>query len=162
MIGDNERAEKIRLWLESSIGGNNLPLDLYSWRVLAYGPDAAELLDIPDFDLRFRKTMMVHGREVTGVWHGPDASIRDNMWIDGIGHMACAYFASGNVDRGNFYANQLDLLLIDREINGVATRGIPYTVSHAGGYDWIELDKGFVSAAAWYIFSKNNFNPMQP
>jgi len=160
LIGDVERAEKIRAWLEASLGGYNLPLDLYTWRVLAYGPEAAELMNVPDYDLRFRKTIKVNGRDVAGVWHGPDANITDNIWIDGVGHMACGYFAVGDIERGNFYANQLDALLMDIEINGVATRGLPYTVNRKGGYDWVELDKGFVSAAAWYIFAKNKSNPM--
>lgn len=160
LIGDNERAEKIRQWLESSIGGNNLPLDLYTWRVLAYGQEAADLMKVPDYDLRFRKTVHFNGHDVVGVWHGPDAKITDNIWIDGVGHMACAYFAAGDDERGNFYANQLDALLIDRTIGGIQTRGLPYTVSRVGGYDWVQLDKGFVSASAWYIFAKNKFNPM--
>lgn len=161
LIGENARAENIRAWLESSIGGHNLPLDLYTWRVLAYGQEAAELMNIPDYDLRFRKTITLNGRDVAGVWHGPDANITDNIWIDGVGHMACGYVAAGNLERANFYANQLDALLMDREINGVSTRGLPYTINHKGGYDWVQLDKGFVSAAAWYIFAKNRFNPMK-
>jgi len=160
MVGDRDRAASIRAWIESAISGNDLPLDLYSWRVLAYGPDAAELLEIPDGDSRFRKTVTFRGREVVGVWHGPDAHIHNNIWIDGVGHMACSFFAAGDETRGNFYANQMDALLIDIDINGVATRSIPYTAGKNGGYDWVNLNKGFVSTAAWYIFAKNRFNPM--
>ena len=160
MIGDEETASSIRAWLESVLHGNDLPLDLYSWRVLAYGPSSAHLLKIVDEDTRFRKTVHVRGQDVVGVWHGPDPHIHDNIWIDGVGHMACSYFVAGDEGRGNFYANQLDALLIDIDLNGIATRSIPYTISHRGGYDWVRLDRGFVSTAAWYIFAKNRFNPM--
>lgn len=161
LSGNKARAGQIREWLEVSLAGNNsLPLDLYTWRVLAYGKEAADLLNIPDYDLRYRKIVSVNGRDVTGVWHGADGNIRSNIWIDGVGHMACAYYAAGNEERADFYANQMDLLLMDREISGVMTRGIPYTVIHEGGYDWVALDRGFLSTAAWYIFAKNRFNPM--
>ncbi len=159
LLGEQEKARQIRLWLDASLHGNDLPLDLYTWRAMAYGPEARALMDIPDRDPRFRKTVQVNGRRVTGVWHGPDAGITGNLWNDGLGHMACGFFAVGEAGRGNFYANQMDHLLRDIDIGGVRTRGIPYTVNRTGGYDWVDPDKGFVSTAAWYVFAKNRFNP---
>lgn len=159
LLGEHEKARQIRLWLEASLHGNDLPLDLYTWRALAFGPEARALMDIPDRDPRFRKTVPVGGQRVTGVWHGPDAGITDNLWNDGLGHMACGFYAVGEPRRGNFYANQMDRLLLDIEIGGVRTRGIPYTVNRKGGYDWVDTAKGFVSTAAWYVFAKNRFNP---
>ena len=122
-------------------------------------PEAADLMDIPDQDPNYRKTAWVDGRQVTGIWHASDAGITDNFWCDGLGHMACGFFAVGEPERGNFYANQMDRLLRDIEIQGVRTRGIPYTLSRKGGYDWVDPRKGFTSTAAWYIFAKNRFNP---
>ena len=52
-------------------GRNDLPLDLYTWRVSAFNGQHAELLDIPDFDLRFRKKVEFNGREVIGFFSSP-------------------------------------------------------------------------------------------
>ena len=139
-------------------GRRNLPLDLYTWRVLAYG-NHPELLDVPDFDLRYRKTIRVNGRAAMGFYHTADLSI-ENIWLDGTGHIACAYLAYGDPSRGCFYSNQLDAFLIDRVIGGVKTRALPYTANQTGGYEWVRPDRGFVSVSAWYLFSKNKFNPM--
>lgn len=160
LCGEEEYAEKVRIWLDRSGGGNSAPLDNYTWRVLAYGKEASHLLDIPDYDLRYRKTMEVKGKKVAGLYHCADIGI-DNIWLDGTGHIACAYMTCGDKQRGYFYANQLDAFIIDREINGVKTHAIPYTANETGGYEWVEFDKGFISVAAWYIFAKNGFNPLQ-
>lgn len=160
LCGKEKYAKKIKIWLDSVCKGNTLPLDLYTWRVLAYGKKAAHLLNIPDYDLRYRKTLTVNGKKVMGFYHGADINI-DNIWLDGTGHIACAYMTCGDRQRGYFYANQLDAYIIDRVINGVKTRAIPYTANKAGGYDWVDINKGFVSVAAWYIFAKNGFNPLQ-
>lgn len=159
LIGEHEKAEKIKIWLESVLNGNNLPLDLYTWRVLAFGKESADILNIPEYDLRFRKIMKKKGKNVMGVYHAPDINV-DNIWLDGTGHIACAYFAVGNKHRGNFYSNQLDHFLITRVIKGVKTKTLPYTAISAGDYEWVDQKKGFVSVVAWYIFAKNRFNPM--
>jgi hypothetical protein len=160
LCGEHEAAAKVRRWLDAHLKGNQLPLDLYTWRVLAYGREAAEVLDIPEHDLRYRKTLRRNGEKVTGFFHAADPSV-NNIWLDGTGHIACAYLTQGDRRRGFFYANQLDAFLIPRTLNGVKTRALPYTANKEGGYDWVRDDRGFVSVAAWYIFAKNSFNPMR-
>ncbi|MCK4904885.1 hypothetical protein KAS42_01390 [bacterium] len=160
ILGNDEMAGKIKTWLDRQFGNNkNLPLDLYTWRTLAYGKDYAYLLDIPDYDLRYRKTLTINGKKVMGFYHGPDINA-NNIWLDGTGHIACAYLAYGDKQRGYFYSNQLDGLLIDRIIDGKKTRALPYTANKTSGYDWVNPNKGFISVCAWYIFAKNRFNPM--
>ena len=159
LLGRKDRAQQIRTWLDSCLSGDRLPLDLYTWRSLAYGPDSAALLDIPDFDFRFRKTMTFNGRRVVGVYHSADITI-NNIWVDGVGHIACAYFAVGNPQRGNFYANQLDGVIVDRDIGGRHLRALPYVLNEQGGFGGMAIGKGSVSPVAWYIFAKNRFNPM--
>jgi hypothetical protein len=136
LCGENERAKKIRAWLDQTLKGKNLPLDLYTWRVLAYGPEAAEVLNIPEYDLRYRKTVMRKGEKVAGFFHAADPVV-NNIWLDGTGHIACAYLTQGDTRRGNFYANQLDAFLIKRTLDGVETRALPYTANKEGGYDWV-------------------------
>ena len=114
---EDEYARRFRAWLDQAIYGNDLPLDLYSWRSLAYGKDGAVFLSVPENDTRFRKTVTFHGREITGFFHAPDANI-NNIWLDGTGHMACAFFSTGNYGKGCYYANQLDRFIIEKVING--------------------------------------------
>lgn len=159
LVGEAARAAKIRTWLERVATGPNQPLDHYTWRAMAYGgAAAAELLRVPDFDLRYRKVLEVNGRRAAGVYPFANGEVT-NAWLDGTGHMACAFFAAGDVERGNFYANQYDAFLVDRTVNGVPCRGVPYTANTTGEFPWVRTERGFASTAAWYIFAKNRFNP---
>ncbi|MFA5292185.1 MAG: hypothetical protein WC496_04030 [Phycisphaerae bacterium] len=159
LTGDLQIAEKIKQWLDMQLKDKkDLPLDLYTWRVLAYGKDA-DLLNIPDYDLRYRKILTFNGKEAMGFYHCPNIEI-DNVWLDGTGHIACAYIAYGDRTRGYFYADQMDNFMINQTINGVKTHALPYTANKTGGYNWVRSDRGFISVCAWYIIAKNKFNPM--
>jgi hypothetical protein len=159
LTGDTELAENIRIWLDNQLTGKmNLPLDLYSWRVMAYGEDNG-LLDIPETSPLYRKTLTINDRKVTGFYFSADSKV-DNIWLGGTGAMACAYITCGAKSKGYFYANQLDKCLIERKINGVKTKALPFVLKITPGYEWVDLDKGFISACAWYLFAKNEFNPM--
>jgi len=153
-------APEIKKWLDNELGDRSgMPLDLYTWRVMAFGRGAKKVLAYPDTDLRYLKTIEFNGKKVKGVWHSAAEDI-NNIWVDGVGHMACAYYEAGDSKKAFFYANQMDNMLVDREIKGVKCKGIPYALNKAGGFEWIKEDKGFASCAAWYIFAKNQFNPM--
>ena len=161
VCGDDTMAGNIRNWLDSALmNAVDLPLDLYTWRVLAFGNGVASLLNIPEYDLRYRKILDVGGAGVMGFYHGPDIDM-NNFWMDGTGHMACAFQSVGQEERGCFYANQMDRLLISRTQYGHQTRSLPYTLNRTGGYDWVDTTKGFSSTAAWYILAKNRFNPLK-
>lgn len=161
LLGEKELAEQIRSWLEAELAGrNDLPLDLYTWRVLALDGQQAELLDVPDFDLRFRKAVSLRGRTIVGVFSAPAADV-ENLWIEGAAHMSCAYAAAGNLARANFYANQLDGAIIEQQLTAMPSHSLPYTANGAGGYEWVNPDEGFTSTAAWYILAKQRFNPLR-
>ncbi|MCD4693510.1 MAG: T9SS type A sorting domain-containing protein, partial [Calditrichales bacterium] len=117
------------------------------------------LLNIPEYDFRYRKILNLNGTYVMGFYHGPVEDI-DNIWIDGTGHIACAYLCYGDKQRGYFYSNQLDKLIIERIIGGNTTHALPYTANKTGDYGWVDINKGFISCCAWYIFAKNEFNPL--
>lgn len=159
LFKENEYSNNIRSWLDNSLHGKNLPLDLYTWRTLAYGNEFSYLLDIPESDFRYRKVIDIKGKKVMGFFHGPDINV-NNIWLDGTGHVACAYISFGDKYRGYFYANQLDNFIIESKIGGRVTHTLPYTLSKEGGYNWVNHNKGFISVAAWYIFAKNKFNPL--
>lgn len=160
LCGEKDIAKNIKKWLDKSLGERHgMPLDLYTWRVMAFGSQYKKLAAYPDIDLRYQKTVDIFGKKVKGVWHSASEDV-NNIWVDGMGHMACALYVANEPKRAFFYANQLDNILIDREINGVKTKGIPYALGPQGGFEWLKFDRGFASAAAWYIFAKNQFNPM--
>ncbi|HAH23596.1 MAG TPA: hypothetical protein DCL77_07540, partial [Prolixibacteraceae bacterium] len=72
LCGEDFYAHKIKIWLDSQLNGNTaLPLDLYTWRVLAFGAmvDAyTSLLNIPEYDFRYRKIINVNGMNVMGMY----------------------------------------------------------------------------------------------
>lgn len=159
LCGEDEYADKIKIWLDRVLKGDNLPLDLYTWRVLAFGKDYAYLLNIPEYDLRYRKTVTFNGKQAMGFFDHADINV-NNVWLDGTGHIACAFITLGDKERGYFYANQMDAFLIDRPVKGIEARSLPYTANKEGDYKSIRQDIGVVSVAAWYIFAKNKFNPL--
>ena len=161
LLGERELARQIRTWLDAELTGrNDLPLDLYTWRVLAFNGQHAELLDVPDFDLRYRKTVEFSGRPVIGMFSSCNGEV-NNIWTEGAAHMSCAYAAAGDLPRANFYANQLDAAIIEQRVGGSVTHSLPYTLNGSGGYEWVRQDEGFVSTAAWYILAKHRFNPLR-
>lgn len=160
LCGDYKTAEKIKAWLDAVLNWDPQPLDCYTWRALAFGKEYAKVLDIPESDPMFRKTVEAGGRKAVGFYHKSDGAV-NNIWLDGTGHIACAYETLGNKQRGYFYANQLDPFIFEMKINGAVTHALPYTANKEGIYGWVEPDVGLVSVAAWYIFAKNGFNPMQ-
>jgi hypothetical protein len=167
LCGELEKAGKIRQWLDyrmkelEAIPNIGLPLDLYSWRSLAFGDEGLYyrlLVNVPENDSRFKKQVTFMGRKVTGFYSFADASVQ-NVWLDGLGHMVCAFYSSGYKDKGDFYSSQLDSFLIVRNIGNSNCLAIPYTANKTGGYDWVDITKGFSSSCAWYIFAKHGFNP---
>ncbi len=159
MLGLHDHANKIKNWLENQLNPlDDLPTDLYAWRVLAFGDEYAELLNIPEYDLRYRKIIEYDSAQIMGFYHKADISV-NNFWNDGTGHMACAYLACGDKNRGYFYGNQLGQVIKEKTISSIPVHYIPYTLNTTGGYDWVDTSKGFISDMAWYIFAKNEFNP---
>lgn len=159
--GDTATAGNIRAWLNDNLNNAvDLPLDNYTWRALAFGKESAGLLNIPEYDFRYRKILTVGGRKMMGFYHGPDIE-QNNIWNDGTGHMACGFLSFGPRERGYFYANQLDSVLIDKLLYGRRVRALPYTLNRSGGYAWVDTTKGFASCAAWYLLAKNGVNPLR-
>jgi hypothetical protein len=162
LCGEDTLARNVRTWIDNALENlQDLPLDLYTWRTLAYGPSAAGLLDVPERDPRYRKTILLRGRRVTGFYHGPD-SAQNNIWTDGLGHIACAYLTCGSAEKGYYYANQMDSMIIERRMEGQLTHALPYAATRSGGYEWVDTSRGFTSCAAWYILAKNRVNPFRP
>lgn len=159
-MGDKTHAALVRAWLTRRLAGRrDLPLDLYTWRVLVFGRAEGGFLNVPEYDLRYRKTVRVRGSAACGFYPRPDLGI-SNIWMDGLGHMACAQMTAGDRERGFFYADQMDSFLIDRSLGGVRTKALPFAANTTGEFGWVRPDRGFSSACAWYLFAKYRFNPL--
>ena len=165
LCGEDSLAANIKEWLDYRMdilsGNDGLPLDLFSWRSLAFTHEGSyykQLVNIPENDPGFRKQVTFMGREPIG-FYSFDAVYINNIWLDGTGHMACAFYASGIPEKGDFYSAQLDSFLITRNIGGSVTNAVPYSANTDGGYSWVDINKGFSSSCAWYIFAKYGFNP---
>jgi len=165
LCGENEKAEMIKEWIDYRMNqlGNSpgLPLDLFSWRSLAFCHEGLYyklLVNVPENDQGFKKQVTFLGREATGFFSFDNPSVQ-NVWLDGTGHMICAFYAAGNEERGDFYLSQLDSFLINRNINNSNSLAVPYTANQTGGYNWVDITKGFSSSCAWYIFAQHGFNP---
>ena len=157
--GDEEYTDKIRTWLATKLRGNDLPLDNYTWRALAFCVPAYDVISVPEYDLRFRKKIIIHGDSLYGFYPSPNSEV-NNIWTEGIGHMACAQWYFGDRFRAYFYANQFDPLILRYTLYGKAIATVPYAVNRTGEYAWVDTAIGAVSSSAWYIFAKNGFNPM--
>jgi len=161
LCGEIEVAHNIKIWLDDQLNGNTaLPLDLYTWRVLAYGAMGEEytsLLNVPEYDFRYRKIISVNSKEVMGMYSSPNLTIQ-NFWNDGTAHISCAFQAFGDKQRGYFYANQLDPLIVNQVFGTQTNHGIPYTLN-TQGYQGVDPTIPVVSSSAWYILAKNGCNP---
>jgi len=159
MIGDDNYADKISRWLLPLIEGENRPLDLFAWKVLAFAPGFADDLNILEITPGYKKTCKFHGKNVVGFTSSRNN--HTNIWTDGLGHIVCAYEAIGNSEKADFYLRQMDKLVMRKLINGQQTASLPYTATNSPGYEWVNPDKGCLSGAAWYIMARKKFNPMQ-
>jgi hypothetical protein len=161
LCGEDYYAHAIKTWLDRELNSKtSLPLDLYTWRTLAFSAIDTfyvNLLNVPEYDFRYRKIILVDGTDVMGFYSEPDR-YTDNFWIDGTGHVSCAFQAFGDKQRGYFYANQMDPLKIDQVFGSDTTHGFPYTLN-TQGYPWVDPAIPVVSGSAWYIMAKNGWNP---
>lgn len=84
-----------------------------------------------------------------------------NVWTDGLGHVACAWYALGDERKGDFYLGEMRKLLIPLAFGERKTLGLPYAAARTSGYEWVDPDAGFTACAAWLIFAKHHFDPLR-
>jgi hypothetical protein len=148
LLGLEEKAAKVKQWVDyrmNLLEDSGLPLDLYSWRALAFCTDGLFyklLVNVPENDIGFRKILIFNGKPAVGFFSRDDHTI-NNVWLDGTGHMACAFYSSGFADKGSFYSAQLDSFLIKRNVGGSGSLALPFTANKTGGYDWVDISKDF-------------------
>ena len=157
--GDMEYSQKVRNWLLQNLTDYDQPLDNYTWLTLALNEEDDSLLNIPEYDFRFRKKIHTGNDSIYGFYPFPNM-VCNNVWTDGTGHMAAAQYVAGNTPRGNFYAGQFDPLLLSYELFGEDISTLPYAFNKECDFGWIDTTIGSVSPCAWYVIGKNRINPM--
>ena len=155
LYNESETAECISEWLDNKLGFRmDDTLDHFTWRVLS-GEAYGSILTYPDEDLGFQKTFVFQGNKINGVASNSEGYESKSIWVDGVGHLSCAFYEAGDWEKGTFYANQMDSYLINDTINGTQYWALPYRITKDGH------EPSAISPAAWYIFAKNQFNPMK-
>ena len=176
LYGETTTAEAIKGWLDhTDLDWNNGPLDIHSWRVLALGKEYGySLADMERTDaepLRYRSTVTFRGAEVTGFLPMPAALYSDtckasnNIWAEGTGQMAVAWYKAGYRERGDFYARELRKLLFEpagfpgfRAISFLSLP-LPAAADPDDCPTWLDTTKGHVAAVAWHILAEQRFDP---
>jgi hypothetical protein len=164
---------RFNLGLEPGRGINpDKALDAYSWAALAIAqsthsvltPQAiAGLLPKAETEFRTQKAADLTGNVIDGFdFSGPpnQAPDKDAVWLEGTGQMAVAYRVFADVLKSDLFVNEMEKSIVDTSPTG---QGLPYATNAGTGYGFV-MDSlhPAVSAAAWYLFAKSGFNPMQP
>jgi hypothetical protein len=82
---------------------------------------------------------------------------KNSLWLQGTGHMATAYYVSGQTEKWKHYLDELTKVL-QPAISGQGL-GIPNKI----GTDWdSQLPVPETEASAWYIIASQGLNPFAP
>jgi len=180
LAGEAIAAGMVKAWLDTcnpekdecrSINWKNSSFDLHIWRVLSLGREYGHsLLDIERTDdrcIRYVNTIQLCNQAVTGFVEAPvclfseNCGMEDNIWAEGTGGAAVAFYKAGYKLRGDSTARELDKLLIEPE-DYPGTLAMPYLARPAPncpGLEWADPEKGQVAATAWYIFARARYDP---
>lgn len=148
-------------------GATGLPntdraLDAYSWAPLATA-SYANVLNTAIVDLSTRQICALTGNLVEGFDFSGSIGQpvdKDAVWIEGTAQMSMAFYATGNSALGDFYANELDKAIVNVS---PTTQGLPYATNAGTAYGFtMDPNNSSASSAAWYLFMKQKFNPLQP
>jgi hypothetical protein len=167
LYGKLPLADAIAGWLtQGSHDWHKGPLDIHSWRVLSLGNSHGFCLQDVERtdrdDLHYLSTVQVNGKTVTGFSPCSIANckgVRD-VWSEGTGGMAVAYYAAGFRTRGDFYTGQLDAMTFEPVgYPGSLTVSFFPVASVDASYTWVDPSRGYVAGVTWHLFAKARFNP---
>ena len=120
-------------------------------------PDT-ERTDDPPAKL-YRSTIAYNGSLVTGFLPYPAYCNVDNIWTEGTGAMALAFYKAGYKERGDFYVSQLEKLLIRAQGYPDSIQALAYYALPSPCDPSVVPTKGHAAAAAWYIFAEEYYDP---
>lgn len=80
---------------------------------------------------------------------------KSDVWLEGTGEMAAAYFTAGNILLGNKFTGEI---IKFQKSNG----GVPYSMLGGDTHDeWNMPDVEAISSTAWLIFAVAHYNPFK-
>jgi cellulose synthase operon protein B len=159
LYGESNKAAAVKLWLDyKDLGWKDTYLDLHSWRVLSLGRSYGFcLLDTKPF----QRTIKYKGKSVTGYLPFIDKikPIAPNIWSEGTGQMAVAFYRAGYKDRGDFLVKQMRKLVFEpKDYPGTLTVSY-FALAERKWHKWANPSKGHVAGVCWYIFAEDKFDP---
>ena len=113
-------------------------------------------LSIPGNDLAVSETPVVNGRDIWGFFHSWPLTLTTS------GRTARPHglrLPLRRGQRGTATLRRPDGRSDSPDLKAAALRALPYAANTTGGFDWVKMDRGSPSAAAWYIFAKNPSTP---
>lgn len=170
LFGKSPEAQRVKDWLDYTNIGDEWQkgaLDVHFWRVLSlgkeYGYTLPDVERTDDDTLRYKSTINYHGSEVTGFLPHPIINsvclMDENIWTEGTGGMAAAFYKAGYIERWSFYVGELEKLIFEPAAFP-GTRALPYlALPDPICYPWVDPSQGHVAAVIWYIFAKEHYDP---
>ena len=152
----------VKHWLDyADLNWRKGPLDIHTWRVLALGADYGFCLpELERTDLaeaRLKWTVTVGSQTVTGFM--PSVGLPANIWSEGTGGAAVAFYRAGYTGLGDFYVGELEKLIFD-STSFPGTKTIAFIARpDSVNYSWVDTTQGFAPGVCWYILAKNKFDP---
>jgi hypothetical protein len=158
LYGRKQAAAKVKMWLDYTNGlhWTDGPLDLHSWRVLSLGRSYGFCL----LDMKlYERTIMYAGKKVRG--YVPFRSMGKNVWSEGTGQMAVAFYRAGYKAKGDAVLMQLRRLLFEPK-DHPCTLAVSYLARRElVHHPWADPAKGHVAGVCWYIFAERKFDPFE-
>ena len=178
LAGEAAAAERVKVWLDTAnpeeyptINFKNGPLDLHTWRVLSlgkeYGYSLGDIERTDDSSIRYKNTLRLCDQNITGFVESPvsnfsaSCGMDDNIWAEGTGEAALAFYRAGYKVLGDYYTRELGKLLIE-PAGFPGMLAMPYLARPAPncpGLEWADPTKGHVSSTAWYVFARERYDP---
>ena len=135
-------------------------LDLHSLSSIIF-PEFSENVLLQADKYWTQQEFTLSGEVISGYSFDED---KDVVWLEGTAQMAVAFNAMGNTENANQLITEIEKTIIQSTILENA-KGIPYTTNHGTSYGptvlWDHADIApALSSTIWYLFAKDNFNPM--
>jgi|GEM_PF-4963315 len=166
LSGETLAAQQVKHWLDfTNLNWEKGPLDLHSWRILSLGKEYGFSLPATeriDDSTPYKSTISHNSSVVTGFLPFSDYVSQcqmNNIWAEGTGQIAVAFYKAGYKLQGDFYVSELNKLLFKPAAfpgtQAISFLALPDSICHP----WVDTSKGHVAAVTWYIFARERFDP---
>lgn len=134
-------------------------MDLHPWGFCAFEDFPTSVLTSADRYLT-TQTATINNKLITGYCFDID---KDVVWLEGTGEMVVAFNTAEMFVEADFYLKEMEKMIFSSTAFPNAA-AIPYATnmgtSYGNGQLWAGVDtKPAISACAWYLFGKHQFDP---